>query len=217
MSYILEALKKAEAERNGAVHRAAPLLPPLAATSKHPPAWRRPLPWAALAALSVTLACAAWFTLSATDADRHAAPATTAAVAAKPAPLPSSAPPASTAPVAAAPVAAEPEKPKEKPAPKKPAEKKRAAPAEEPKTAKVPAADPPVGSLQDLPEQVQRDIPALSVGGYIYSGNKADRSVLINNRLLREGDEAAPGLVLEKMTPSGMVLNYKGYRFRRGY
>lgn len=202
MSYILEALKKAEAERNGVVHKAAPFLPPLAAASKTPPPWRRPLPWAALAALAVTLASTAWFSVS---RDEPVQPE-------PPAPVALAAPP-----VIPDTTVAEPERPKEKPAPKKAAEKKRSPPPEEPKAAKAPAPEPAVGSLQDLPAQIQREIPALAVGGYIYSGNKADRSVLVNNRLLREGDEAAPGLVLEKMTPSGMVLNYKGYRYRRGY
>ena len=215
MSYILEALKKAEAERNSATYRAAPLLPPLAAASRNPPAWRRPLPWAAFAALAITLASAAWFTVSRHDIGKDTAPP--APVQAGPAPRSETVPP-----VASNNVAAEPEKPKErpkeKPAPKKqPPEKKRVAPPEEAKAAKASPPEPAVGTIRDLPDQIQREIPALKVGGYIYSGNKADRSVLINNRLLREGDEAAPGLVLEKMDPSGMVLNYKGYRYRRGY
>ena len=203
MSYILEALKKAEAERNGAIHRAAPLLPPLVATRANPPAWRRPLPWAALAALAVTMASAAWFSMSSDEPIRPVSPP--APEQTKPAPIAEMTPPVV------------PERPREKPAPKKSAEKKRAPPREETKTAAAPVPETSVGTLQDLPAQIQREVPALTVGGYIYSGNKADRSVLINNRLLREGDEAAPGLVLEKMTPSGMVLNYKGYRYRRGY
>lgn len=210
MSYILEALKKAEAERNGAIHRQAPLLPPFAAPSKNPPAWRRPLPWAALAALAITLASAAWFSVSRDELVRAAPPP--ASEPAKPAPVAEVASPAQPDMKAA-----EPERKKEKPAPKKTVEKKRAAPREETKTAAAPAPEPSVGTLQDLPAQIQREIPTLAVGGYIYSGNKADRSVLVNNRLLREGDEAAPGLMLEKMTPSGMVWNYKGYRYRRGY
>lgn len=224
MSYILEALKKAEAERRGGTSHTAPLLPPIAAASGQRPAWRRPLPWAAFATLAVTLACASWFALI-----RNDAPALRA-VSASPAPAIAEArpPAAPTAPVMqpvapsekpAAPEFAEdvPEKPKPKTTSKKAVERKRAEPREEPKAAKAPASDAPVGTLHDLPPQVQGEIPALSIGGYIYSGNKADRSVLINKRLLREGDEVAPGLVLEKMTPSGMVFNYKGYRYRSGY
>jgi general secretion pathway protein B len=216
MSYILEALKKAEAERRSGTQHAAPLLPPIAPTSGPKPAWRRPLPWAAFAALGVALACAGWFALTRTDAPTPRATATT------PAPAIAAAP--SSQPVVprekpSAPEASEDtlEKPKAKVPPKKPVERKRAAPNEEPKTAKATAPDAPVGTLHDLPAQIQGEIPPLSIGGYIYSGNKADRSVLINKRLLREGDEVAPGLVLEKMTPSGMVFNYKGYRYRRGY
>lgn len=209
MSYILEALKKAEAERNGDAHRPAVLLPPLVAGSKNPPAWRRPLPWAALAALAVTMASAAWFSLS---RDKPVHPVNPP-VSEQPKPAPVVAP---EMPALSETKVAKTERQKEKPAPKKAAEKKRVPPREETKTAAAPP-EPSVGTLQDLPAQIQRDIPALTVGGYIYSGTKADRSVLVNNRLLREGDEAAPGLVLEKMTPSGMVLNYKGYRYRRGY
>lgn len=215
MSYILEALKKAEAERNGAVHKPGPFLPPLAAGSRNPPPWRRPLPWAGLAALAVVLASAGWFSLSRKDPKPAAVPP--AAAQQMPVPALAAAPPATPDTLAA-----EPEKPKEKPVAKKPVEKKpvekkRPPKQEEKKPAKVPAPEPAVGRLQDLPDQIQREIPAFTVGGYIYSGNKADRSVLINNRLLREGEEAAPGLVLEKMTPSGMILSYKGHRYRRGY
>jgi general secretion pathway protein B len=97
--------------------------------------------------------------------------------------------------------------------PAKPAEKKHA-PAET-KTAEPAAPLPP--PLRELPDNIQREIPPLKVGGYIYSGSKADRTVIINGRLLHEGEEAAPGLILEKMMPNGMVLNYRGYRYRSGY
>ncbi len=72
-------------------------------------------------------------------------------------------------------------------------------------------------TLRELPEQIQREIPALKIGGYIYSNNPAERSLLINNKLLREGDEVAPGLTLEKMLRGSVVLNYKGYRYRIAY
>jgi general secretion pathway protein B len=82
------------------------------------------------------------------------------------------------------------------------------------------AAAPPapapdrIASLQDLPAQIQREIPTLAINGYIYASNPADRSVLINNRLRREGDTLADGFVLEKLLPREMVLNYRGYRYR---
>ena len=74
-----------------------------------------------------------------------------------------------------------------------------------------------VPNLRELPQNIQAEIPPLTITGYIYSKNDADRSVLINNKLLREGDLAAPGVVLEKMMPKEAILNYKGYRYRLAY
>jgi general secretion pathway protein B len=68
----------------------------------------------------------------------------------------------------------------------------------------------------ELPLAIQQDIPKLSILFHLYSGNPKDRLVGINDRTLREGDPVAPGLVLERITPDGMVLSYKGYRFLHG-
>lgn len=86
-------------------------------------------------------------------------------------------------------------------------------------------ASPPVAAPEeanipwhrDLPPQIQREIPAVTVGGYIYSPTPADRSMLINNRLLREGEQISPGLTLEKIRLKDAVLNFKGYRYRVSY
>ena len=40
---------------------------------------------------------------------------------------------------------------------------------------------------------------------------------LINQRLLREGDQVSPGLTLEGIRPDGVVLNYRGRRFIKPY
>ena len=85
------------------------------------------------------------------------------------------------------------------------------------KAAAPDAAPAALATLHDLPAALQAQIPPLKVGGYIYSTNQAERSVLINNRLLAEGDEVAPGLILERMLPDGMVMRYQGYRYRMRY
>ncbi len=71
--------------------------------------------------------------------------------------------------------------------------------------------------MQDLPAAIQRELPQVSINGYIYARNPADRSALINKKLLHEGENVAPDLVLEKLTPKDAVLNYKGYRYRVSY
>lgn len=83
--------------------------------------------------------------------------------------------------------------------------------------AKSAAFEEPVQNLRDLPEPIQRSIPQVAVGGYIYSRNPSDRLLLIDKVLRREGDEVAPGLKLEKLNPKEAVFNFKGYRYRVPY
>jgi general secretion pathway protein B len=71
-------------------------------------------------------------------------------------------------------------------------------------------------TLAELPVSIQQEIPKLSIMFHIYSGNPKDRLVGINDRILHEGDSVEPGLVLEQITPDGMILTYKEYRFLRG-
>lgn len=79
------------------------------------------------------------------------------------------------------------------------------------------SADPAVGTLRDLPEKLQREIPSVTIGGYIYSETPSERQLLINRILAHEGDEVAPGLVLEKMMPKAAVFNYRGHRYQVAY
>ena len=69
-------------------------------------------------------------------------------------------------------------------------------------------------TLRQLPEPIQRAVPPLVFGGYMYSTNPADRLLLIDKTLRHEGEEVAPGLVLEKLLPKAAVMNYRGYRYR---
>ena len=94
------------------------------------------------------------------------------------------------------------------------------APAEVPAPAKrsaEPAGEEPVQALRDLPEPIRRAVPPVAMSGYMYSPNPADRLILIDKVLRREGDEVAPGLVLERLEPKGAVFTFRGYRFRMPY
>ena len=83
--------------------------------------------------------------------------------------------------------------------------------------AAAPAPEEEAGTIRDLPEAIQRELPPVTITGYLYARNPADRSALINKKLLHEGESVAPDLVLEKLTPKGAVLNYKGYHYRISY
>lgn len=258
MSYILEALKKSQAERQlgelPTIH--APQLQ-AGANGAAGGALRRPI-WLALgatSALALTLALLGWRqsapapqaapppapalaapeTASASPVAAAApvaplpvatAPATGPGVAATAAPAAAAVAPAAVATVVpAAPARPMPAVPKaHMPATSAMAQAKAAPAAPAPPPAHTaeaaPAAAPPDDSLpglRDLPEPIQRQVPPLALGGYIYSKNPADRLLLVDKALRHEGEEVAPGLVLEKLLPKAAVFNFKGYRYRVAY
>jgi general secretion pathway protein B len=108
---------------------------------------------------------------------------------------------------------------KEEPAKKEAPVKKPEPVKTETVKADVPVATPEenLRTLRELPDALQHEIPSIAVGGYIYSKNPADRLLLIDKVLRREGDEVAPGLVLEKLLPKSAVMSYKGQRYRHPY
>ena len=65
----------------------------------------------------------------------------------------------------------------------------------------------------DLPEAVRAQLPSLKISGVTYSANPAYRMAIVNGQVLHEGDQAAPGLVLEKIEPGRTVWSFKGYRY----
>lgn len=78
------------------------------------------------------------------------------------------------------------------------------------------AQEQKVVPLAELPLQIQQEIPAMTIPLHAYSSKPRDRLVSINDRILREGESLTPGLRLEQITPDGLIFSYKGYRFRRG-
>lgn len=67
--------------------------------------------------------------------------------------------------------------------------------------------------LSELPPALRDTLPNLAVHGFVYSEDSGSRMVVINNRMLQEGDDIGADLKLERIGPDGAVLNYKGYRF----
>ncbi len=206
MSYILEALKKAQAERQlgnaPTIH--APTIhaaPPRVALVKKPGAL-------ALGAGVVVLAVIGWLAWSQRTPAPVAIPAAAMAPAPVPVPVPTPAPivvAAVPAPMVAAPAALAP-RPRKVEAPV--AVVKAPAPA---------ALEDTVRYAKDLPPELQQQLPRVAFGGYMYSDNAADRLVLVDKTLRHEGEEIAPGLMLEKLLPKGAVLNFRGTRYRVGF
>jgi len=73
-----------------------------------------------------------------------------------------------------------------------------------------------VMQLSELPPALQQEIPKMSILAHSYSSKPKARFVFINDQMVHEEEYPVPGLKLEQITPDGMVFSYKGYRFRRG-
>jgi general secretion pathway protein B len=201
MSYVLEALRRAEADR----HRGqipdlhAPPATPLAGGSSSAgrapaSAWR----WVGTGLLlALGVAAAVWWAMP-SEAPR-------------PAPEPLPAPPLSMPPAEAdrrvdAPLSA--------------------VTAPVPPPVALPAAEPPrraatrstdaAGDLLAAGAPPQ-GLPSLVFGGAFDSPDARARMLIINGQVWREGDEPAPGLVLERIALHAAQFRYQGRRFELNY
>ena len=71
-------------------------------------------------------------------------------------------------------------------------------------------------TMGELPLAIRQELPSMQISLHLYSTRPWNSFVSINNQMLQEGAYPAPGLRLEQITPDGMIFSYKGYRFRRG-
>jgi general secretion pathway protein B len=229
MSYILDALRKADAERERDPARgihAQPAAGSAPRVSSAAPAWLWP---ASVIAAGVVGAGLIWqqrsvpvpapVPVAVRPAAMAVAPAVapaTAVVPPAPAPLPAPAPERAITRVVAAPAApaATPPAPSQAGA-SAPVAVAAARPAS-PAPAPAPAADR-VYAWTELPTDVQRDLPKLAISGGVHSENAAQRMLVVGGQVLSEGAEVAPGVVLEQIRAGHAVLRFRGYRYSVGY
>jgi general secretion pathway protein B len=232
MSYILEALKKADREREiGAV-------PDLATPheAERPRSRVNPWLWVVVALLGVNAAVLV-ILLPDRATERAGPPAVTqrplqrqadpsGAVAASPRQ-------SGEAPSAPAPAAALPETPVlqdsqpgtsggESVLLPEPAELPRPTPspaveaAEAARMNRVSSAPDPAGlpNLYELPQALRSRLELPRIDVHVYSDQPGRRYILVNLEKYREGETLPGGLVLEEILPDGMVLSSGGERFR---
>ena len=204
MSYILDALRRADAERErGSVPgiHAQPAM--LGEADSEAPRAPRPWVWGGLVFAMVLLAGLAWWLLGRDTPSPAAAPVLATPAAVSPAPAPVSPTPA--------PRAVEPAKTPEDKAAKPPPAAASKAPAASPAAAS--AAEPRIYQLSELPDDIRRELPTLAVGGAMYSQNPANRMLIVNGQTFHEGDKLGPNLSLQQIRLKSAVLEYKGYRY----
>jgi len=69
-------------------------------------------------------------------------------------------------------------------------------------------------SVHELPDSIRRALPALQVAGFSHGNEPSARLAVINDRIRREGDGVGDGVILEQVTSEGIVLSFRGFRFR---
>lgn len=74
-----------------------------------------------------------------------------------------------------------------------------------------------VPGLNELPEEIRRALPKLVTGGAMYSESPSNRMLILNGQVFREGDIVADKLVLERIKLNQAVLSFKGQRFEISY
>lgn len=253
MSYILDALKKADAQRERdparGIHAQPAALAPARRVTGGPSSWL----WAGAAAVVVVVAGIGWYVAQ----DRPVAPAAPAVAAhadAVPAPA--------VATVAAPPVVAQAAVPAPPPAPATvvlpPPEPARVAPREEADgdsaramrrhrattRAAVAAAPAPSAAASNarasgvaasaapakpgaaptsaaeaapITNGWPADAPKLAIGGGVYSPNRAQRMLIVNDQVVKEGADLGAGVVLEEIKAKSAVLRFRGSRYSVGF
>jgi general secretion pathway protein B len=217
MSFILDALRKSELERQ---RQSGPSIAELPVARDD-----RRLPWALLAIgllLAVNVGVLLFFLLrddtaalasvesSATPAPVGAAPVAAAPVTVAAMPDASLPPPAAESPVADADTSyadAMPSASLPPPAPD---------PTLVPDASVTYSPGPAEGlppSIDDLPAQTTAGLPELSIDLHIYTDDAAKRAVFINGRRYQRGDVLAEGPTVEEINREGAVLSYHGRRF----
>ena len=68
--------------------------------------------------------------------------------------------------------------------------------------------------IAEIPDSVRQQIPKIAFEGHVYSSTPTRRSVMINGHKMREGDAIGEDLMLKEITPEGAEFEYRGYRFK---
>ena len=228
MSYILDALRRADDERKQHVPRTPELTPGPAVPVAPRTAHRLGL---GVAAVVVLAAAIAWFWIAAdappdpsgTDVPAVAPPPQQAA-AVSPA-VPPAAPRAAQTPTASPGPDATAPAPRADAAiaavalpPPARAEAPDAAGGERPAPASAPADDPPpsggvIPAWRDLPPDQRQALPHPNLDVHVHAPDPARRFVMIEMKKYREGDTLTDGSVLERIDAEGIVLEYRGQRY----
>lgn len=222
MSYILEALKKAELKQE---QEEPSKVPTFLAGHVREPVSRSRWPYVLIIALLLNAALVTWLLIP----GKSRSPAVVAptvqqhTVATRPAKAINKENTAKAAvsdasrevlnvPVASGPaplvIVEKPKSPSATPTPTRPIESPSTSSPERPRpTGKV-------LSLNEVPPTIRNSLPEFRISGHAYTPEPSTRVARINEKILQEGQDLSPGLRLEEIIRGGVIMTYEGYRFR---
>jgi hypothetical protein len=68
--------------------------------------------------------------------------------------------------------------------------------------------------LSSFPEAFRSGLPPLTINIHVYSPDESRRILYINNRQARQGERIDGGVVVEEIVHDGVVLQFRGQRFK---
>jgi general secretion pathway protein B len=201
MSFILDALRRAEAERDRARGQLPGLHTPrieAVTAGQHRPPMQRLLPWATVGGLVVAaVGLGMWL--------QHQDPPPAATVQAP-----------SVTPWSAVPSAPEVMPPRSPAVIQRQTEPARVTSANEiPHRSWPTRPAAPTASPQRPAPVAAPAVPKLNIGGSVYSEDPASRFLIVNGDVVHEGGQVAPGCTLERINPHDIVLNCRGERHQQ--
>ena len=76
------------------------------------------------------------------------------------------------------------------------------------------APRPQVPEYAELPYSLQQKIPEIRISVHIYNSDPELRKVRVNGQIFWQGEEVDRNLIIEEITPRGVVFNYADTMFR---
>lgn len=67
--------------------------------------------------------------------------------------------------------------------------------------------------IEDLPGDIKQHIPSMIFTGHVYSSSVIQRSIIINDSFMEEGDALNNDVTLAEITSKGAVFDYQGILF----
>jgi general secretion pathway protein B len=89
----------------------------------------------------------------------------------------------------------------------------QAVPKDDPQGMQAPPEKPRrVFSLSELPSDVRKDLPGVTFSGHLYSEKPGVSVVFVDGgRPIKEGRQIVNELILHKITPTGVIVEFRGY------